>query len=1253
MAAQVLSGIQHNCRSINTGLTELKLLIYNVRPDFVALSETWLNVNSKYIPKFINYSAEWVNRQTSTGGGLGILVKKGIIYRNINLNPFNNGVMEVQCIEILLSNHEYLKILNIYNPNKNITLGEMNHYIHQLGDKFIFIGDFNAHSILFSSRTTTANSTGRTIENLLQQEPICLNTPNNFYTYMAPNGSMSVLDLCFSSPNLAPFISLKQLKDIGSDHFPIQINIQVQPEIIETQFRKKWKYNEDKLNEFGNNLDNCTIPKPNSIANLVEDLTNRIWNSANNFIGQTSGKPRVGKRIPGWDQEASKAIAERRKARKTLERSPTSTNVEIYQNKFSIAQKLVKEKKDKAWQDFISSINHTMPISTIWKKIQSIKGYNYQFSYPIKRNGELVLDPYMKANLFAEYYQNIAPVPRNSTPNINQTFTIESDSPEQYNKDITLHELESVIRNVKESSPGVDQITYTLLKHLKPEHISEILDLYNCCFNLGIFPKEWKRGLILPILKPNRPSDEISSYRPITLLPALGKIFERVLQRRLEYVLEKNFKLNDFQCGFRREHSTLDVLLRLENKIQSALNSNKVCVLVYVDYKSAFDTVSHRGTLEKLAQLGIKGKLFQIISNFLKDRKIAVSINNTQSDTKQVYAGTPQGAVLSPLLFNIALNDIPQESGIEIFAYADDITIACTGDNMPEVKNRMQNYLKIFDRWSEESGLIVNTSKTYIQYYTRKAANYPALRIKNRLLEYKKTCRVLGMIFESPKLSWLPHIEMLKRDCTKRIDIMKTLSSSVWGATSKVLRTFYIAYIRAKIDYGSIIYSSATENQLSKLEVIQNQALRLILGARRTTPILSLQAESHIPPLKIHRAYLHMKQFSKLKYKPLSSQTTQLIGLEQENANNQMNIFKHRAKGWLSKLDILIKRRPLQNVPVIPPWITVAPYIVYNKDKSVHHVAFRDYLYHSFNGYIQIYCDGSKTCGGGEASVACASYSLQDKTTTCWKLRGEHSVLSSELFAIYKSLQSVKSSFNHVIFTDSLSALELISKQRPETYIQIVYHIQQLLLNLNQNQIVLLHWVKAHNGIFGNEIADRAANLGHGNNRTEIYPLSQNEHLSIIKGKVTEYWNQYWIRETGITGKGLFLRSIRTKIKYNNTLFLLRNRRDQVVINRLRMGHVGVNSYLNRFGMAEEEFCQNLPCMVQGFADTIEHFLFHCPLYTSFRNELKANLLRIGVSEFNMKTILIGNENYNSQEVFICKYLIEYLRSTNRTRYYF
>ena len=111
---------------------------------------------------------------------------------------------------------------------------------------------------------------------------------------------------------------------------------------------------------------------------------------------------------------------------------------------------------------------------------------------------------------------------------------------------------------------------------------------------------------------------------------------------------------------------------------------------------------------------------------------------------------------------------------------------------------------------------------------------------------------------------------------------------------------------------------------------------------------------------------------------------------------------------------------------------------------------------------MQIYCDGSKTYDGGVASVACASYSSQDKTTTCWKLRGEHSVLSAELFAIYKSLQSVKPSSNHIIFSDSLSALELISKPRPETYVQIVYHIQELLLNLNQSQVVLLHWVKAY-----------------------------------------------------------------------------------------------------------------------------------------------------------------------------------------------
>ena len=161
-----------------------------------------------------------------------------------------------------------------------------------------------------------------------------------------------------------------------------------------------------------------------------------------------------------------------------------------------------------------------------------------------------------------------------------------------------------------------------------------------------------------------------------------------------------------------------------------------------------------------------------------------------------------------------------------------------------------------------------------MQFFTKKRISYPVIRMQGQILLYKSEHRLLGMILDSPKLNWREHVKYLIRDGRQRLDVMKSVSSPVWGASAKMLRTFYIAYIRSKLDYGSILYDSAG-HILQKLEVIQNSALRMITGARKTSPILSLQVESHLPSLGIRRGYLHVKRHMELVYSAENNYTAE------------------------------------------------------------------------------------------------------------------------------------------------------------------------------------------------------------------------------------------------------------------------------------------------------------------------------------------------------------------------------------------
>ena len=1245
--------VQLNCKSIRSKLGEIKILVYTSKPDIIALSETWIT-DHKYTPRFLNYSAEWKHRGRA-GGGVGFLIRGGIQYQTVQLHPYKEGYLEYQGIMVMIKEGSDLIILNIYNANKPVTTNELKHYIEQLGRRFIIVGDLNAHSRVLDSKCVRSNIPGRSLEDILIEYNLCLINPLDFYTFVSfSNGKRSCLDLSIASSNIAADIDLDFAGDVGSDHIAVRTRVKVKPEFREVQYPERWVIDRDKLHSFSELVEESVLIRPNSTANIVEEFTSRIIRPANSTFRRSSGKKAKWKMNPWWDSACEDAVKKRKVARRRLERHPTQENVELLRAAAQAARTICQQAKKKSFQDYVQSIDYKTPVGTVWKKIKSLKSYNYVPSQPLEINGAIVIDSKEKADAYAKYLSQIARSnPQLDLSNFDTVYREaceETGSIENYNCDITLDELDYALKNSKNTSPGLDDVPCMLVKALGEKAKKELFAIIQQSFNVGNIPDSWKMGIIVPILKPGKPSKEISSYHLIALLSSwstLCKTTERIINRRLEYIVETQNQLQESQYGFRRGYSTIDVLVSVEHRIRHSLASNMVCLIVYIDLKSAFDMVSDRGLIIKLIKMGIKGKLIRWLKEYLTNRRIQVRVDSVFSEKVNLKAGTPQGAVLSPQLFNLMISDIPKMSGIDTFIYADDITLISCDKEMSKAKRQMTEYLKTLISWAERWGLIINLDKTYLQFFTRKRVTYPIIRIKNKVIKYKKTHKLLGLHLDSPRLTWKAHIEYLSAECIKRMDLLKTISATTWGANSDTLRTFYISYIRAKIDYGAMLYATAAKTNLAKLDRIQNACMRFILGARKSTPILSLEAESYIPPLDLHRGYQMLKWYIKLHFKPVNKGITKLLRVssKQHIEDAPVNSFLKRVQTWKGILDIESIKQIETRVYGAPPWNTLGDCIVseYDENQIYNDDALLDYLEVTYNNFETCYTDGSKSIQC--ESAASAIYFPRHGVSTAWRLNYKHSVLSSELFAIKKALEVIasKKGKSYILFSDSQAALKLLVSPTG-SYVNIVQDIRELLLKNNEARRVVLHWIRGHSGYRGNEVADRTANLGHTLDRSVLYNLTAEEEVAALKNSFKIYWNDHWKVTVAGTGKGKHLRSIKDNIWERIPSYKFR-RKQETTIYRLRLGHIELNAQLYRFNLKDTALCGHLECNKE---ETVEHFLCECIAHTNQRRILQQRLADLKENTLSVKVLLGGGEMNKEKKYRILRATVDFIENTKR-----
>lgn len=389
----------------------------------------------------------------------------------------------------------------------------------------------------------------------------------------------------------------------------------------------------------------------------------------------------------------------------------------------------------------------------------------------------------------------------------------------------------STINALKNKSANNDDIPATIIKRNTDILAPILLKLINASFRNGYFPDNLKIARLVPIHKAGDPTLP-SNYRPISILPTISKIFERLLYNVTESFLKKFNVIHKLQFGFQKGSGSLSATSHLVTNLQNALDDpkRKIASGIFIDLQKAFDSIPHIILLEKLSKYGIRGVTLKIFDSYLRNRMQFTALNKSSSNALNVTYGTPQGSNLGPLLFLLYINDIfdlPFKGTIILFA--DDAVLYYSGFNINEMYANMQHDLNVLFEWLYDNVLSINITKTkYMIFHSdNKKINLDSLALHINNVEIARVDKIkyLGLNLQS-NLKWNTHVNSLSKKIAPLAGILYKLCRNT---PEHLLKSIYFAHIHSKLSYLSPVWGSASpQYAIQELQIIQNKAIRNI-----------------------------------------------------------------------------------------------------------------------------------------------------------------------------------------------------------------------------------------------------------------------------------------------------------------------------------------------------------------------------------------------------------------------------------------
>ena len=783
-----LSMMCHNIRSAKgpgLELLESEIRRWGVQWDVLGLTETWLDKESERRVTIQGYDGVFASRKEKNGGGVALFVKDGRTFRERpDLSVFREGIFESLFVELVKNEGCKNEVVGIVYRPPGANLEAFSEELVKVleltkGTNSYIMGDFNMDLLKLSAHKPTSDF----MENF---------TSRGFFPLISlptriTDTTASLIDNIWTN-NLTAKIGSGLITVRVSDHLPIFANVGGSENSHADSGRpsRKRLINGQRIMRFKEDLLHWTFDeeRQKGIEYNVAKFRNEfrdLYDSA--FPWVENKKKRRDKEKPWLDDLEFKSLVEEKgklykmKLRGSLGEEGHERlavlNKEVNRLRKSLKRSYFREKLEEKKDD----------LRGLWEVLgEALSGRSGKSKGSIckyfMKDGKAITDGAAIADEFCKFYCQIGPNLAAKVPKVQAKF--EDYLGERIQESLILSptsplEVEQICLALdSQKGMGWDGVSPRVIKGVAKELSGSLSRLYNSCMREGFYPDSFKVARVVPVFKAEDPT-EFSNYRPVSVLPVLSQIFERVIRNRIVNFLDANEVLIPEQFGFRPGHSTAMAVLEMVEKIRKAWSNKNTAVGVFLDLKKAFDTVDHKILLAKLEHYGIRGTALKLLGSYLDGRSQYVNYAGYESERGPLECGVPQGSVLGPLFFLLYVNDMVRaSSNLNLVLFADDTNAFAEGKNLSEVVRKVNEGLSDLSVWFRCNKLTLNLKKTEYVHFRGPgvvSSSQEGIKIGNESIGQVNGVKFLGVWIDEG-LRWTGQIDKVRSKVSQLLGVV-------------------------------------------------------------------------------------------------------------------------------------------------------------------------------------------------------------------------------------------------------------------------------------------------------------------------------------------------------------------------------------------------------------------------------------------------------------------------------------------------